>query len=136
MMWKGRMKGGETNDTPIIQTDLSPTLQHLLGFRSPEKNNGFESVLSANKPSVTTFFWHYPHFSNQGGRPSSAVRANDYKLIYHYESGKKELYNLKDDVREANDLAAQQRDRVDNLFDTLQHWLSETAANKPIQKNR
>lgn len=136
MMWKGRMNGGETNDTPIIQTDLSATLQHLLGFRSPEKNNGFESVLSANKPSVKTFFWHYPHFSNQGGRPSSAIRANDYKLIYHYESGKKELYNLKNDVSEANDLAAQQPDRVDSLFDTLQHWLSETAANKPIQKNR
>ena len=51
-------------------------------------------------------YWHYPHY--WGGnrvRPFGAVRAGDWKLIEFYEDMRVELYNLKDDLGEARDLA-------------------------------
>lgn len=32
-------------------------------------------------------YWHYPHYSNQGGIPSGAIRVGDWKLIERYEDG-------------------------------------------------
>src|SRR5205814_820448 len=54
--------------------------------------------------SRTNLFWHYPHYSNQGGKPSGAIRSGDFKLIESYEDGSLELYNLKEDPGETNNL--------------------------------
>jgi len=42
-------------------------------------------------------FWHYPHYSGQGGSPGAAVRWGEWKLIDYFEDGRKELYNLVQD---------------------------------------
>ena len=44
-------------------------------------------------------YWHYPHYSNQGGIPGGAIRVGDYKLFENYEDGKVSLYNLKEGHR-------------------------------------
>jgi arylsulfatase A-like enzyme len=60
-------------------------------------------------------YWHYPHYSNQGGSPCGAVRAGDWKLIEWYEDNHAELYNLKDDLGEKNDLAAKMPEKAAEL---------------------
>jgi len=53
-------------------------------------------------------FWHYPHYSNQGGIPGSSIRAGDYKLIHFFEDDRLELYNLQEDISEEHNLADEQ----------------------------
>ena len=60
-------------------------------------------------------FWHYPHYGNQGGSPSGAVREGDWKLIEFYEDGRLELYNLKSDLGEKKNLADAEPARRDAL---------------------
>ncbi|HUV65428.1 MAG TPA: hypothetical protein VMW24_16145 [Sedimentisphaerales bacterium] len=60
------------------------------------------------KPTATlkhkTLFWHYPHYYATTG-PVSSIRQGDWKLIEYFEYGRVELYNLKKDIGEKNNLA-------------------------------
>src|SRR5262249_19148118 len=53
-------------------------------------------------------YWHYPHYSNQGGRPGGAVRSGVYKLIEFYEQGRRELFNVKIDPGESRTFVERQ----------------------------
>jgi hypothetical protein len=77
-------------------------------------------------------FWHYPHFSNQEGRPAGAVRLGEYKLIENYETGDVSLYNLKVDISEAHDLSKRLPEKRDELFALFTAWKKEVNANMPI----
>jgi hypothetical protein len=80
-------------------------------------------------------FWHYPHYWN-GGKvsPYSITRVGDWKLIRFYESGREELYNLRDDLSERNDLAGSQPEKRRELAGRLDAWLKEVGAQMPIEK--
>ena len=76
-------------------------------------------------------FWHYPHYGNQGGEPSSIIRQGDWKLIHYWEDGRNELYNLAADVGEQHDLAVIETNRAADLWSQLQVWLKSTGAKMP-----
>jgi arylsulfatase A-like enzyme len=111
--WPGMVPAGTTEPTPVTSCDLYPTLLNLAGVKSPEDSaiDGV-SLASLLKRSGSfardPLFWHYPHYSNQGGKPGGAIRDGDLKLIEFYESGYLELYNLADDPGETNNLAGSQ----------------------------
>ena len=73
-------------------------------------------------------FWHYPHFGNQGGAPTGAVREGDWKLIEWYETGRVELFNLTKDIGETNDLSTKEPARAARMKKMLHDWLKETGA--------
>ena len=51
-------------------------------------------LLTAGRPLADRpLYWHYPHYSNQGGRPGGAVRDGAWKLIELYETGRRELFD-------------------------------------------
>jgi arylsulfatase A-like enzyme len=79
-------------------------------------------------------FWHYPHYANQGGFPASAVRVGDLKLIQDLEDGEYELYNLRDDIEEHNNLEQLHADKVKELGALLDNWRREVDA-KPLRPN-
>jgi len=72
-------------------------------------------------------FWHYPHYGNQGG----AVRAGDYKLIEFYEDNRVELYNLKADIGEKNNLAEKMPGMAAQLRKMLKAWRKDVDAQMP-----
>jgi len=76
-------------------------------------------------------YWHYPHYSNQGGKPGGAIRRGDWKLIEFYEDMRVDLYNLKDDVGERTDLAAKEPDKAKELRAALTDWRRAIAAQMP-----
>jgi len=76
-------------------------------------------------------YWHYPHYGNQGGSPGGAVRDGDWKLIEWYEDGQHELYNLRQDPGEKQDLAAEHPDKVERLAALLSTWRKEVGAQMP-----
>jgi arylsulfatase A-like enzyme len=75
-------------------------------------------------------FCHFPHGSERqaasipGFLPGTYVRKGDWKLIRFFAdnddgSDRFELYNLKDDIGETKNLAAQLPDRVKAMADRL-----------------
>ena len=76
-------------------------------------------------------YFHYPHRSNQKGSPSSAIRKGDHKLIVFFNDGHRELYNLKDDIGETENLADKLPKVADSLHGELKAWWKEVDARFP-----
>jgi arylsulfatase A-like enzyme len=134
--WPGVAKAGSTCDEPVISTDFYPTMLAMAGLPlKPQQHADGESMVPLLKGTGElrrkAIYWHYPHYHGSGNRPSGAIRAGDYKLIEWYEDGRIELYNLKDDVSERNDLAAAMPDKANELRRMLHAWRSEMGAKMP-----
>ena len=56
----------------------------------------------------------------------------DYKLVESYETGKVELYDLKNDIGESNDLSAVMSDRTRKMAAMLKKWREDIGANMPV----
>jgi arylsulfatase A-like enzyme len=77
-------------------------------------------------------YWHFPHYSNHGMQsPCGAIRQGDYKLIEYFENNTVQLFNLKADPGEQNDLAKQQEEKVAELIAMLHIWRKEVGASMP-----
>ena len=127
---------GETCDVPVISNDLRATFLHAAGVEDAAPRDGvaLNALLAdphAADPPARPLFWHYPHFSNQGGSPGGAVRDGDWKLIERLETGALELYNLADDPSETRDLAAENPEKAAALRRTLSEWRQAVRANMP-----
>ena len=124
-------------DVPVSGTDFYPTIVDLLGGEL--KPNQHQDGLSL-KPLILgqeiperPLIWHYPHYGNQGGEPSSIVRLGDWKLIHYYEDVRDELSRLSEDIREDNDLAEVYPEYVDELHNVLFDYLEEVGAKFPTK---
>ena len=131
------IKPASTCAEPVSSVDFFPTMLELAGvkMKNARKIDGVSlaPLLKGEKKTLgrKAIYWHYPHYSPQGGRPASALRSGDYKLIKLYEGDKIELYNLKDDLSEKNNLAEKQPERTAELKKMLDAWLKETNAKFP-----
>jgi arylsulfatase A-like enzyme len=138
--WTKTIKPGSVSDVPVISTDFYPTLLDVAGIPLKPKQHldgiSFAPIFRDEKSlPPRALFWHYPHYSNQGGFPSSAIRADDWKLIQRLEDGRVHLYNIKQDIGEQNDLAAKHPEKVAELQKQLFHWYKETGARFLQPKN-
>ena len=134
--WPGVTKAGSVSNQVTISTDFYPTLLDMAGLPAlPEQHVDGVSlvpVLKGKKLNRGPVFWHYPHYGNQGGSPGSAVRDGDWKLIEWFEEGRGlELYNLKSDIGEQNNLAAKNPEKRKEMYALLQKWQKEVGANMP-----
>jgi arylsulfatase A-like enzyme len=137
--WPDTVPAGTACESPVCSIDFLPTLAALAGT-APEAAgahgiDGADITTLIKDPhaplSREALYWHYPHFSNQGGRPGGAVRMGDWKLIENYEFGDLELYNLKDDMGETRNLAQDQPERAGRMLDKLRAWRKQVDANMP-----
>jgi arylsulfatase A-like enzyme len=134
--WPGAVKPGSTCGTPVISTDFYPTMLEMAGLRAkPEQHKDGVSMVPLLKQTDSTgqraIYWHYPHYSNQGGSPGSAVRAGDWKLIEFFEDGRLELYSLKNDLSEQHNLAAREGRKTAELREKLKAWRAAIGARMP-----
>ena len=118
---------------PACSIDLFPTILEIAGVASKNHpgNDGLSLIpllRGGLAPLHTNLFWHYPHYSNQGGKPSGAILSGDYKLIEFYEDGRWELFNLKEDISEKNNLAQAQPKVAAELQLKLDAWRRATQA--------
>ena len=136
--WPGVAKAGTVSSVPVCSTDFFPTLLDIAGvnYDHPVDGKSLVSLLKNGKaPKRDALYWHYPHYSNQGGIPSGAIRMGDWKLIERYEDGRVHLYNLKDDIGEKKDLAAANKKRVRQMRAQLHTWYREVGAKFLQPKN-
>ncbi len=123
------------SDVPATGADLYPTILDLAGveLRPNEHKDGVSllpAIQGAKMPD-RPLFWHYPHYSNQEGSPSSVVRHGDWKLIHFYETDSQVLYNLRTDISEERDLSAMYPAKAESLTTLLFDYLEEAGARYP-----
>jgi len=134
--WPGVARAGGTCEEPVISTDFYPTMLEMAGLPlKPQQHMDGESVVPLLKGAGglrrKAIYWHYPHYSNQGGKPGGAIRSGDFKLIEFYEDDRMELYNLRADLGEQHDLAAEMPDKAAELRQMLHQWRTEVGAVMP-----
>jgi len=125
--WPGHIPEGRVVDTPVNNIDWIPTLLDLVGCPVPPGLDGvsFADGLTGGEIAERKLFWHFPHYTNQGGRPSGAMRDGDWLLVELYDDNKAELYDLSTDVGEKNDIANRHPDRVSSMRAALEEWRTE-----------
>jgi arylsulfatase A-like enzyme len=127
MTWKGHLPVGLVYDQPVIQLDLQPTALAACGI-AVGPNSKLEGVnllpyLTGKAPGAPheALFWRFGQ--------QMAVRKGDWKLVRYgpnanLQTGETwpKLYNLKDDIGEATDLAAKMPDKVKELQSAWDEW--------------
>ena len=147
--WPGKIKAGKNEDTPIVNMDIFPSILDILHLDLPGKS--FDGIslapllLEGEKPEVRNFFWHFPVYLEKGNsdtrdrlfrtRPGSVVRSGDWKLLQYYEDGDVQLFNLKNDPGEKEDLSLANPDIVNELLLLLDQWRKDSQAPLPLEKN-
>ncbi|MDA1139986.1 MAG: sulfatase [Planctomycetota bacterium] len=133
------VEAGSTCDVPVSGIDFFPTFLEMAGLPIPEGKivDGMSILpLLMGEPgeeiAARDLFWHYPHYGNQGGEPSSIIRRGNWKLIHYFEDGHDELYDLSTDEGEQNDMAVNHAELVSELRQRLDLWLIEVGAKLPV----
>ena len=129
----GVTESGSVCDTPVMSIDFYPTLAELLEIEIDSEQivdgKSLLPLLEGGKElDRESLFWHYPHYSNQGGFPGGAIRTGNWKLIERYEDGRKHLYDLSNDVGEQQDLSSRHPELVEQMTDDLHGWYREVDA--------
>ncbi|MFI4912380.1 MAG: sulfatase-like hydrolase/transferase [Sedimentisphaeraceae bacterium JB056] len=136
--WPGVVKPGSYNDEPVISVDFYPTVMDMAGIKStPQKLDGVSlmPLLTGRKElDRDAIYWHMPHYHSSGVCPSGAVRWKDYKLIEYFEDSRVELFNLKDDESERNDISGKRPDIAALLKTKLENWRKDVNAAMPVKQ--
>ncbi len=144
--WPQRITAGRTESSPVISTDLNPTLASLIGL-SPMADSvadglDLSSLMlnTSTRLDRQTLYFHYPHYYHAPTTtPCSAIREANWKLITYYEEDRSELYNLAEDPGEQDDLAMASpahRARVTAMRGKLSKWLTSVDAQLPTPNSK
>lgn len=138
--WPGTVPAGAVLTVPVVLTDLMPTLMEIAGL-DPGKTSGpldgtsLRPWLGPEPPPAASaarpIFWHFPHYSNQGGRPAGALREGRWKLVEDFELNQASLYDLESDPGESRDVAASEPSLTAALRDRLAAWRQRVGAAMP-----
>jgi arylsulfatase A-like enzyme len=136
--WPGVTRPGSVCRQPVTSTDYYPTILEMAGLplRPTQHVDGVSlaPVLHGHTMAARPLFWHYPHYSNQGGKPEGAVRDGDWKLIEWFGDNQVELYNLSSDLGEQHNLAAERAEIAKALQEKLHAWRLAVGAQMPTPR--
>ena len=135
--WGAGVRGGRRSMTPVSSLDVYPTLLELAGLEMRAELDGaslLAELSGAGALDREELFWHFPCYTGQG-KPASAVRAGNWKLVLRYEEERAELYDLDVDPSEAVNLFAERPEIASRLQGRLDGWLSRTQAERPGGRN-
>lgn len=126
---------GTSTEYPVSGTDFYPTILDLANI-DPLPGQHMDGVslkplLEGKSLPERALFWHYPHYGNQGGDPSSIIREGEWKLIHYWEDGRNELYNILKDPGEQKDVQAENPEIAKGLNNKLNNWLRDMNAITP-----
>lgn len=119
----GGVEAGSVSREPMITHDILPTILDVVDLEikpsEAKKIDGLSLLPILKDPSANldreALFWHYPHYHIEGSTPYTAVRSGDWRAIHFYEDDRIELYNLKDDLGERNDLSAEMPEKASEM---------------------
>lgn len=151
--WPKKIKGGWVSDEPVSGLDFYPTFLDVANMEKPaSKVLDGESLLPllTHKKHLKreALYWHFPIYL-QGvnplrdqardplfrTRPGSVIRMGDWKLHEYFEDGTLELYNLKKDEGETNNVAKTYPGKTKKLLKKLRSWRNNIKAPVPSELN-
>ncbi|HYH55283.1 MAG TPA: sulfatase [Anseongella sp.] len=137
MRWPGHIKAGAVEDTPVSSIDFYPTFLSAAGAARPDNHllDGvdFMPLFSGKKLKRDALYWHYPsETAKSAEKMASVIRKGDLKLIQFYAGKRLELYDLKKDIGEKNDLSEKLRGKTRELKNLLDAWKVRVNAEKPL----
>ena len=115
--WPGKIKAGSITDQPGHIVDIAPTFIDLMGIEYPDSIEGYPPIPLPGESLLPVFFGKQrkePDFFISGITPFRMFRMGDYKIV-RVNNGPWELYNVKDDPTELNNLAAENPKKVKEL---------------------
>ncbi|MDH5397615.1 MAG: sulfatase-like hydrolase/transferase [Cyclobacteriaceae bacterium] len=122
--WPDRIKAGTSTDEPVISLDIMPTICATLGIDLPSDRvydgKDMTSLLKGKKlknPLHDQLFW-------DGDQGQWAVREGDWKLVYD-KKRQLGLFNLKEDIGEANNRASEHPELTKKLEQRYKTWRGE-----------
>lgn len=149
--WPGVVEAGTRNTTPIINVDLFPTLCEITQAELPAQPLDGTSLVPLFKQQAElptrSLFWHFPTYLQSYARtdqqrdplfrtrPCSVIRDGDWKLHEYFEDHALELFNLREDIGERNNLADELPDKTRELHRKLIAWRQATDAPVPSETN-
>ncbi|MDC1106080.1 sulfatase [Prolixibacteraceae bacterium] len=146
--WPGVTPGNKRVSEPVITDDLLMTFVDMTGANLPSDyvSDGVSiTPLLKGKHNLkreVPMVWHYPHYwatprlrkINRDIKPYTAIRVGDYKLLYSYDEGKAELYNLKQDIGEKHNIIASNSKKAKELCDKLVAHMKQVKAQTPLDR--
>lgn len=141
--WPGVVKPGSECGATVTSVDFLPTLLEAAKADPPARADGasFAGLLRGESRPERDHIWHFPGYLEadvQRGTwrttPCGAIRSGEFKLLEFFEDGRRELYNLREDVGETRDLAASMPEKAQELHEKLVAWRKAVAAPMPQSK--
>ena len=150
--WPGKIQPNSRSMDRVVNLDIYPTLQQIVN--PPKKaplldGKDLTPIFNKQAAAQRDLFFHFPVYLQKysgiedGGRdplfrtrPGSVIISGDWKLHEYFEDGALELYNLKSDPGEANNITEQNPDKTKELHDKLIAWRNKMNAPVPTVKNR
>lgn len=143
--WPGVTVPGSVNSQYVIIEDFFPTLLEMAGvekYKTVQQVDGQSIVPYLKHPGIKdnkrSLIWNYPNkwYPGPAGITSyvTAIRQGDWKLLYFEKPGRLELYNLKNDIGEQNNLADKNPKKVKQLARELTRKLKKWDAQMPLYK--
>lgn len=140
--WPKVVSPGTKCDKYLIIEDFYPTILEMAQVKNyktiqPIDGISFLPLLKeTGDPSKgRALYWNCPNiWGNKGPGigPTCTIRQGDWKLIYYYESGKKELFNISEDIGEKRDKASIYPKIVKKLSDKLGKQMKKVKGQRPI----
>ncbi|MEZ5041682.1 MAG: sulfatase [Saprospiraceae bacterium] len=136
--WPGVTTPRTTCDYPVATQDFYPTLLEILNLKGDSAQvaafDGISLVPVLKNPQADIkqreLYWHYPHYYHTT-TPVSAIRQGDWKLLEFLEDNHLELYNLKEDIGEKNNLEKTNPEKAKELLELLSEWRQQVDAPMP-----
>ena len=148
--WPGKIKPGTECSTPVNGIDFYPTFLEMTRTQKPEGSilDGVSLIpllIQSGQIEKRPLFWHFPIYLEGGNdetrdpvfrtRPGSVIRLGDWKLHEYFEDGGLELYNLKEDIGETENLIEAYPEKAKELHKKLNSWREKLEAPVPKQLN-
>lgn len=127
--WGQMVKKNAICDEALVNYDIYPTIMQLTGAKENQQKvdgRSFSGLFSNPRTQMPlrSLYWYYPldkpHFL--GGTSSEAIRRGDWKLIHFFDTDKTELYNLKTDLGEKNNIASKYASKAASMKAELVNW--------------
>lgn len=144
--WPGVTAANTSVSDYVMIEDYFPTILEMAGIDNYETVQtidgvSFAPLLKGESMTRGSIYWNMPNtwqpgdLRTEGIGQTCSVRNGDYKLIYWYKDGAKELYNIALDIAEEHNLAEQLPDKVNELSADLGSFLRSVDAQRPTLKS-